>query len=204
MIGYVRGSVLQKFKSGKNTASLVLWTGEKDSFGVGYTVLVSDHFVGTLEPDQTVILWTYSVHTENDSYLIGFDSSEKMRMFLELLDVSGVGPRTAMTIVDTVGVENIIQAIATSDVKTFSSVPGIGQKTAAKIMVELSGKDLDITTVLIPQQIDVSAHGDVLATLQKLGYSVANAKEAVAKATAELAMQPQLSTAEKVKLVLSK
>ncbi|MCC7303791.1 hypothetical protein IT418_00005, partial [bacterium] len=140
----------------------------------------------------------------NDNYLLGFDSVDKMRLFLTMLDVSGVGPRTAMQIVDTIGVESIGKALVSNDVKVFSKVPGVGQKTAAKIILELAGKNLDITAVLKPQSLDVSEHADVIATLQKLGYSVSDARQAVTKASTDLILQQNLSTAEKVKLVLSK
>lgn len=204
MIGFIRGKVLEMFKSGKSVSSLVIWTGRDEDFGLAYTVLVSEIQVSAFTTGDIVSLWTYAVHNENDNYLIGFDSVKKMRLFLSMLDVSGVGPKTAMQIVDTVGVDGIAQALATNDVKIFSKVPGVGQKTAAKIVLELSGKDLDVAAVLKPQQIDVSEYSDVIATLQKLGYTSTNARDAVAKASAELAMQPTLSTAEKVKLVLSK
>lgn len=204
MIGYIRGKVLKKFKSGKNTVSLVLWVGEEEALGLGYTVFVSELFSTTLSEGQNVEVWTYSVHNDSDSYLIGFSEADKMRIFLQLLEVSGVGPRSAMQIVDSVGVEKILAALATNDVKTFSNVSGIGQKTAAKIIVELSGKEFDVKSMLNNSNVDITPYADVTATLQKLGYSVSASRDAIAKASAELAMQPNLTTAEKVKLVLSK
>ncbi len=204
MIGFIRGKVLEMFKSGKAVSSLVLWTAGEDDFGIGYTVLVSEIQSALFAVGTVANLWTYSVHNENDNYLIGFDSVQKMRLFLNMLDVSGVGPRTAMQIVDTLGVDGIAQALGSNDVKAFSKVSGVGAKTAAKIVLELSGKDFDVTSVLNPQNVDVSAFPDVIATLQKLGYSSSNAKEAVEKSVSELTANPSLSTAEKVKLVLSK
>lgn len=204
MIGFIRGKIIEMFKSGKSVASIVLWIHEENSLGLGYTILVSESQAAIYSIGHTAALWTYSVHNENDNYLIGFDSAEKMRLFFNMLDVSGVGPRTAMQIVDTIGVEGIGKALLSNDVKAFSKVPGVGQKTAAKIVLELAGKNLDISAILKPQDIDISLHSDVVATLQKLGYSVTDARNAVAKASTDLSSQPDLSTAEKVKLVLSK
>ena len=204
MIGFIRGKVLNSFKSGKAVTSLVVWPNENVTFGVAYTILVSDITGAKNVKDDVAELWTFSVHSDNDLYLIGMDSADKMKIFLKLLEVSGVGPRTAMTIVDTVGVDGITNALVMNDVSVFSKVSGIGQKTAAKIVLELAGKDLQIESILKPQQINLSAYNDVIATLQKLGYSSNSAKEAVAKASAELDMQPELTLAEKVKITLAK
>jgi len=204
MIGFVRGMVLGIFKSGKNTTSLVLWTSEQvEGPGVGYTVLVSDIQAASVVDGKSAELWTYSVQNDNESYLIGFSSSDKLRLFLQLLSVSGVGPKSAMQIIDTVGIEQITDALINNDVSVFNKVSGIGKKTAAKIIVELSGRDLNLKTVLQNPTKMGEAYPEVVATLQKLGYSVSAAREAVEKASIKLSEHAEYTVAEKVKLVLS-
>lgn len=205
MIGYLKGKVIQVFKFGKNVVSLTVQVTPDGDYAVGYSVLVTDLFASNVSIQSFVELWTYNVHSENDAYLIGFSSPDKMRIFLDLLGVSGVGPRTALLIVDTVGVEQIRLALATKDVKVFSKVSGIGNKTAAKIVVELSGKGVDVANMLAkPSVSDISAeYADVYATLLKLGYSSSAAKEALLKAASQLKENQGKTTAEKVTLVLA-
>ncbi|MCC7304035.1 hypothetical protein IT418_01305, partial [bacterium] len=72
MIGFIRGKILEMFKSGKAVTSLVLWINDENSFGLGYTVLVSEVHAALYSVGYTATLWTYLVHNENDNYLLGF------------------------------------------------------------------------------------------------------------------------------------
>lgn len=206
MIGYLKGKVLQKFKAGKNVVTLTMQVTPDGEFGIGYAVLVTEMCGSTIPVQSFAELWTFAVHSENDSYLIGFSSPDKMSVFLDLLSVSGVGPRTAMLIVDSVGVEQIRHALVAKDVNVFSKVPGIGHKTAAKIVVELSGRGVDVANMLYQSNVqnDLSSnYADVYATLLKLGYSTSAAKEALQRAAPLLQANENKTTAEKVTLILA-
>jgi Holliday junction DNA helicase RuvA len=203
MLGFIRGSVKEIFPAGKNTVSLVLWT-ENDStaLGVAYTILVSELQAAHMIIGTIAEVWTYPVQAERESYLIGFGSSQKLRMFLKLLAVSGVGPKTAMQIVDSVPLDDLIVALTNNDVSIFNKIPGIGKKTAAKIIVELSGQEVNVGKVLHGSSTN-EQFPEVLATLKKLGYTTIAAKDAIARALSKLQENPNLSVAEQVKLVLS-
>lgn len=203
MLGFVRGLVKEIFPAGKNIVSLVLWTeNDPSELGVAYTVLVSELQAAHFTTGTVAEVWTYSVQAERESYLIGFSSSQKLRMFLKLLGVSGVGPKTAMHIVDSVPLDDLIHALTDNDVSIFNKIPGIGKKTAAKIIVELSGQEVNVEKVLQKSPINEQFPG-VLATLKKLGYSTAAARDAIDRASHKLQEQSELSVAERVKLVLS-
>jgi len=204
MLGFVRGSIQEIFPAGKNVVSVVLWTeNDLNSVGVGYTVLISEIQAAHLTVGTIAEFWTYSVQNDNESYLIGFSSSQKLRMFLKLLGVSGVGPKTAMQIIDSVPLDDLIHALTENDVSIFSKIPGIGKKTAAKIIVELSGREVNVGKMLQGSPTS-ERYPEVQATLKKLGYSTIAAKEAIDRALAQLQAPPTLTVAEQVKLVLSR
>ncbi len=206
MIGFLRGKVIATFKTGKSTASLVLWPYESlTQLGVGYTVVVSEQLVQSFAGDTVVELWLYTVQTDKESYVIGLESIEAMKTFLDLLTVSGVGPKTALGVLGSLGVEGVRQAILAKDLKGLGKVPGLGAKTAAKIMIELGGKDgyaaAIATTKSTTKEVN-ARYAPVLATLQRLGYSSQQAKEAVERATSSLEKIPEENVAEMVKIVL--
>ena len=208
MIGYIRGEVLAIIPSGKAAAQVVVWPNSKfseDSVGVAYTIVTSLHTAFNCVVGDVCAFWTYSVHHENDNYLIGVDTKDSLVMFVKLLDVSGVGPRTAMQIVSVLGVEGVRQDVEQREVKSIAKVPGVGQKTASKIILELAGKLLDIGKLVsdIGESVDTGKFGVVVSTLEKLGYSRNDAKEAVLRATPQLSEAVDLSVSQQVSLVLS-
>jgi len=202
MLGFVRGTVKGIFPVGKNVSSVVLWTGQEPiSLGVGYSVIVSESLASTFTTNSTVELWTYSVQGEKESYLMGLASSEKLQIFLKMLNVSGVGPKTAMLIVDTLAVDELRTALLEGSVEPFAKIPGVGRKTAAKIIVEYAGKDLNLEQI-IGNQTGNDLYPEVAATLRRLGYSSLAARESITKALPTLRKNPDATVAELVKLVL--
>jgi len=124
--------------------------------------------------------------------LYGFSSSDELRLFELLINVSGIGPKTALALLSALSPERFEIAIARGDVETLSSVTGIGKKTAARLVLELKGKF---------EQVDVlsrSLHDDVKAALVGLGYSVAEANASIAT----LPDSSRLSLEDKIKLAL--
>lgn len=205
MVGYIRGKVIATFKTGKNVSSLVLWpyaNTESEGLGVGYNILVTDKQAATYPVGSVLSLWLYQVHTDNDNYYIGLSSTAGLTMFLQLLDVSGVGPRSAMQLIDALGVEGIESAIQSQDVTSLSKVAGIGKKSAAKIMLELAGKLVSIDKVTTNSKSS-DEFKDVIATLVKLGYTQSNARSAVDASKEQLKKFENADLSEKVKIVLS-
>lgn len=138
MIGYLSG--ICKITS---SSFLVLCNG------VGYTVLVTKSVQSTVHSGETIELYIYS-HIKEDAFdLYGFVSEGEKQLFLQLIDVDGIGPKTALGIMDR-GRDGIIKAVQSADVSFFSSVPRVGKKSAQKIIIDLKNKlggseDLDLT-----------------------------------------------------------
>jgi len=128
MIGYIKGRVVYLAAS-----YLIVDTG-----GVGYKVNVSMQDLRNV--DDPVEFYIYHNIREDASDLFGFSESDNLEIFELLLSVSGVGPKAAMSIVSSLGKERVIKAIVDTDQNLFKTIPGIGAKVAAKIIVELKNK----------------------------------------------------------------
>lgn len=152
-----------------------------DVQGVGYEVFTSlQTYYRLPELKQTVRLHTYTHVREDALSLYGFLSSEEKSAFLLLISVSGVGPRLGLALLSGLTVVELASAIRTGDAKRLSSVPGIGQKTAARLILELQSK----ITSIAPETVDNGANpaasstmDDALSALVNLGYQGAAAKE---------------------------
>jgi len=164
-----------------------------DVGGVSFRVHTPSTTIGILGiPGDRVRLHTHLHVREDNLSLYGFGSPEELRLFEMLINVSGVGPKTALALLAVLTPEKFELAIARNDVDMLSSVPGIGKKTAARLVLELKGKF---------EEVGLSArvqHEDVKAALMGLGYSAAEANSAIAT----LPDSSDLSLEEKVKLSL--
>ena len=145
--------------------SLIIHTAS----GVGYLVYTTSSLLGSLASDQEISLYIHSFIREDRFELYGFLSPSELAMFQLLITVSGVGPKMALAILNTAGVEGIIQAVAQGQVSFFSAAPRVGKKLAQKIIIELKPKlgsksDLDLS----PKS---SNYQDVREALLSLGYS---------------------------------
>lgn len=136
--------------------------------GVGYEVFVGPRTRQQLMVQPTVTVHIYTHVREDQLHLFGFLSGSDREMFIRLLSVSGVGPKSAMMIIDN-GVGAVVKAIQTSDIAFFQSVPRLGKKTAQKIIVELQSK---VGTV---EELNLSPENtmqqDLRAALLNMGYN---------------------------------
>lgn len=141
--------------------------------GVGYDVAVGTRLLATiasqLNQGQNQVTVQIYTHVREDALeLFGFETAQDKELFELLLNVSGVGPKTALAIMD-VGASSIIKAVQAADVKTFSSAPRVGTKLAQKIIIELKPKLGSLNELYLgptkPQE------QDVLDALLALGYS---------------------------------
>jgi len=146
---------------------------------------------------KEVKLNTFLQVREDGMALYGFGSARELALFQSLISVSGIGPKLGLALLSAMDAEQLAAAIARGDEDLLTSVPGIGKKTASRIVLELKdkiGKEWMITRELEA----VQGNGDVLAALTSLGYSVAEATRAVAS----LPASGELDLEEKVKLAL--
>lgn len=168
MIAQIIGQITQK-----SDKYLVVNVG-----GVGYQLFVStDLLAKSPAVGSSIELWTYMVVRENAMELFGFETIDEKNFFELLLSVSGIGPRSALSILSIAPMETIKKAIGSGDTSYLTKVSGIGRKTAEKIVVELRDK----LSALGHKDETGSLRGesDVLEALQSLGYSLNDARNAV-------------------------
>ena len=130
-----------------------------DCGGVGYklTVSMNTSEAMTTKLGKEVKLFTHLAVRENEVELFGFGSSEERECFNHLTSVSGVGPKVAMSILSTMKPDKLALAICTEDVKTIAKAPGIGAKTAARIVLELRDKfSRDVIATAEEAKLDIS------------------------------------------------
>lgn len=150
--------------------------------GVGYKVAVTKETFAKLTSGGKAALWTHLAVRETALDLYGFISEDEMRFFEMLLTVSGIGPKSALAILDIATVETLRSAIARGNATYLTNVSGIGKKTAEKIILELRDK------VGLGAEGDVGAmRGDeeALEAMRALGYTPAEARDALRKVSSE-------------------
>jgi Holliday junction DNA helicase RuvA len=148
--------------------------------GIGFRVHVPDTFTAHCGPvGGTVSLHTYLHVREGELSLYGFATEDELRLFELLLGVSGVGPKVGLALLSTLSDQEIRQAVATEKVSVLSKVPGIGTKTAKKIILDLKDKVQATVDVSLVQPAMVEADTEVIAALTSLGYSVVESQAAL-------------------------
>ncbi|WP_273778823.1 Holliday junction branch migration protein RuvA [Acinetobacter sp. GSS19] len=158
--------------------------------GVGYEIDTPLSTFCQLQKGQKVTLWTHLVVREDAQQLFGFSDAQEKTIFRTLLKVNGVGPRMALGILSTLSVDLLIHSIEHDDVNTLIKVPGVGKKTAERLLIELRdrfkalshGSNSNTNTIAQIQFTANSAVAEAEAALQSLGYKPAEAQKAVAAA----------------------
>ncbi len=140
--------------------------------GVGYQVHMNKPSLQALRQSAEAKLWTHEYLREDSRELYGFATEQEHRLFLRLLAISGVGPKMAMNILSLGSVKDIETKIEHVDVDWLTRVPGVGKKTAQKIVLELKGK-------LVVSGESGDGNEEVLAALVNLGYNRDKAREAL-------------------------
>ena len=179
MISFVRGYLSEVYED-----SIVI-----DSQGIGYQIGVPSSVLSELPPvGSEVKIYTYLQIAENLMALYGFSSSDDLRIFKMLIGVSGIGPKGALAILSTIRPDDLRFAILSSDAKAIAKSPGIGLKTAQKVILELKDKlSLEEAVELKREAVASagsaaplgSAREDALEVLTALGYSSSEALRAV-------------------------
>jgi Holliday junction DNA helicase RuvA len=189
MIASVRGVV-----AGTGQDSVVVQVG-----GVGFRVFVPRSLLDGLDgPGQELVLFTHLHVRENELTLYGCATEEEIALFRLLLGVSGVGPKVALAILSFLPPDRLRAAIAQEDVTVLARVPGIGPKTAKKLVFDLKDKVAIEALPGVPQPVLTEADADLIAALTGLGYSVIEAQEAIRHLPREV-----VSLEERVRLALA-
>ena len=154
-----------------------------DVSGVGYKVGVTTDIAFEATLSQPIFLWTYLAVRETALDLYGFLDKEGLEMFEHLITISGIGPKTALGILNVASPSTLRQAVGTQDTSYLTKVSGIGKKNAEKIVLELKDK---LTYSEVDQHLNTRGEGDALEALISLGYSERDAREALKKVDKEV------------------
>lgn len=188
MIGKLTGTLLEK-----NPPQILI-----DCHGVGYEVDVPmSTFYHLPNVGEVVALLTHFVVREDAQILYGFATATEREAFRQLIKVTGVGPRMALGLLSGLTVAELAHAVTAQEVARLVKVPGVGKKTAERLLLELKGKlGADLGPLPAGAVVASDAHSDIQQALLALGY---NDKEAAA---ALKALPPDVGVSEGIKLAL--
>lgn len=187
MFAYIKGSLEVK------TRGYVVI----DVNGVGYKIFMSETAIEKIgEIGNIVKVHTYLKVREDDMSLYGFNTNEELRMFELLLQVSGIGAKSAITILSNITPSSFALAVITNDIAKIKALPGIGPKTAQRIILELKDKikteeaiSKDKSININEQVIDNEKISEAISALQVLGYSKKEIEKAIQKVDNSLSVE---------------
>jgi len=168
MIGSLRGSVLERLPDG----SVLIEVG-----GVGYSVHVTPRTLAELEPTSPAFVYVHHHIREDAQVLYGFLQRDERQLFQTLIAAHGVGPSMAMSILGTHSPVALVDIVSSSDIAALTLVPGVGKKTAERLLVELKGK-LSLSSSAESFEPS-SALAEVRQALLGLGYTEGEVREAL-------------------------
>lgn len=180
MIYFLRGEIHQV-----DNDSVVI-----DVNDVGYQVLVSH--VENYSVGQKVLLYTYNVVREDENYLIGFSDIEERKVFLSLIKVKGLGPKTVIGALSATNPQDVINAISSNNVAFLKKLPGLGAKAAGQIILDLKGE-------LTGSKGNPKQYEEVYDALKSLGFKGAAIDRVLATIN-----EPNASTEEILRIALSR
>lgn len=153
-----------------------------DNNGMGYKILTSSISLGAFDHNKNYLVHTYMAVREDDISLYGFYDEEELEFFELLIGVTSIGPKNALSILSSLDISSIVNAINNNDINTLCQAKGVGKKTASRIILELSDKVSHMEVEDGPKQ--VSFGGEIEAAidaLTNLGYSRNDVVKAMAK-----------------------
>lgn len=168
--------------------------------GIEWDLICPDTALDVLPPvGNEAKVYTYLQHSDVLMSLYGFAADADRRLFFDLMKVDGIGPKAAVKIMSSITSRELINVLENGDVAALEKVPGVGKKTAGKILLQLKGKlSLDDSVSAVKQRSVL--YGDVVTALIDMGYDRQKAQEAVEKISSELSQEKVFSeknTAEK-------
>ena len=157
-----------------------------DCRGVGYEADVSmTTFYRLPEVGEQVSIWTHLLVKEDSHSLVGFHDEQERRLFRQLIRINGVGPKLALTILSGIDERQFALCVNNNDVAMLTRLPGVGKKTAERLIIEMRDK-LDAIVAELPDQPvatgGVSVVGEAIEALQALGYKPVDAEKMIARA----------------------
>jgi len=171
MIGSLRGRVLERISDQQVLIEV---------HGVGYVVSVTPRTLAELEPTTEAFLHVHHHIREENQTLYGFLSRDERVTFQMLVSAHGVGPTLALAVLATHEPGTLMEIIAAQDIAALTLVPGVGKKTAERLLVELKNRVLHLDSLTVASgSLSSSSSADVRQALSNLGYSEAEIREAM-------------------------
>jgi Holliday junction DNA helicase RuvA len=174
MIGYLKGKII----SARPTQVLL------DVSGVGYTITISIRTFEKISGKESTSLFIHTQVKEDSISLFGFHSETEKEMFKMLISISGVGPKSAISLLSGISTDELKNAITTGNVARITAVPGIGAKTAERLILELKSKVKEIKDDGV-KSAEISIQKEAVSALTTLGYNLTSAEKAVNKILVE-------------------
>jgi len=181
MIAYLKGKLLEK-----EANTVIVETG-----GVGYDITIPlSTFYELGEAGEDIELRIYTYVREDSLQLFGFRTLRERSLFLKLITVSGIGPKLAITMLSGMSADEIIVAVRTDNLARLTSIPGVGKKTAERLVIELRDKLNEISSASVEERAAASnaptsadaVYDDALSALINLGYQRNAAEKALKQA----------------------
>jgi len=185
MIGRIKGKLIEV----SGNLGLI-----ETSSGVSYEVFLTPSLISPLT--SPITLRTFLQVRDDALVLFGFQTRRELDFFKLLLAVPGVGPKTAFSVISFLPLDQLVSSVQSNDVDAFTRIPGLGKKTAMKIILELSSKlksEFDMTKMVLSEEDKT-----VVEALVSLGYKTIDAKKILSK------LPKKLSVEEKIKKALAK
>jgi Holliday junction DNA helicase RuvA len=195
MIGYIRGEVIATTKNTANRTLLLLEAG-----GLGYEIQILPRAIAQLPAlGETAKIFTHVQMRDDVPHLYGFASVAERDLFRQLTAVSGIGNQLAMSLLDTLGLAELVQAIVTGNSRLLSQAPGVGKKTAERISLELRTKLAEWRSQVRLDDaptagITPALREDVEMTLLALGYTVDETIQAISAIAIEAEVSDSLDS----------
>lgn len=180
MINYLKGTVIDVNRGQNNRVNLILEVNH-----IGYELQVPPQMIQYLPPQgHSVQVFTHLQIREDQQILYGFATSAERDLFRQLISVSGIGTQLALALLDTLGLQDLVQAIVSSNTKILAKTPGVGLKTAERLALELRTKlsqwreEMGLTMTL-PTGLNSEIQADIEMTLLALGYTASEVMQAL-------------------------
>lgn len=185
MIGFLQGNVILK------KAHLLILVA-----GVGYKVAVKTKTLAKLQDGQSVSLYIYTHVKEDALQLFGFLTEEELQLFELVLNVAGVGPKTALALTDA-GADQVVSAVQNADVAFFSKVPRVGKKLAQKIIIDLRSKLGSLKELNLAPKTNKQT--ELIEALESLGFDATHSEQILEQIDVEnLSIQQAIKQAMKL------
>ena len=204
MISYLKGTLVDIQKQANHRVILTL-----DVNQVGYDLQVTSRLTSDLPPlGEGVQIFTHLQIRDDQAIVFGFSSRPERELFRQLVSVSGIGPQMGMALLDTLGFQELIQSIVSSNTRLLSRTPGVGAKTAERIVLELKSKLAEwrrqAGLTMAPMGGPAAAvQEDVEMTLLALGYTSGEILQALQAVGQETALAKNADTEEWIRAAIA-